>query len=112
MSFKTSITINVDAQRIDDIIHCAIDGDIRYWCPRCAFGSVSDATPNTFTEDDDGKEKTHKLTQAKVKRGLTLFAKLAPKRFQRCFMGDGCEYDADDADLFLQTCLFGEVKYG
>lgn len=54
--------------------------------------------------------ETYELTEEKIVKGITLFAEKFKKRWARIALEE--DYDADDGDLFLQMCLFGEVVYG
>lgn len=64
-----------------------------------------------FVEREDfGEPKTeHVLDLDAVRRGLHAMSVRAPKRFGELLSG---EDDAHTADVFVQCCLFGEVKYG
>jgi hypothetical protein len=49
------------------------------------------------------------LTAAKIRAGLTRMAQNHPKHFADLVAEDG---DASTADVFLQYCLLGEIRYG
>ena len=53
---------------------------------------------------------TYELTEEKIVKGLELFARQFKKRWVRICEEE--DYDGEDADLFLQLCLFEEVVYG
>lgn len=116
ISLSYTVRLTVTAAQIDEIIQCAIDGGIHYWCPECSFGSVNDSaddSPNTFNYFRGSAETatTVVLRQESVERGLQLTAEKAPQVFAHCFAEEG-GYDAGDADVVLQFMLFGEVVYG
>lgn len=58
---------------------------------------------------ENGQEVS--LTRDKVLLGLAKFVK-HPRCTAELFDPDGCGLDAVAADVFLQLCLFGEVRYG
>ncbi len=113
MEKSFAITLRVSTDEVDDIIDCAIDGGIGYWCPTCKFTSVAGDEPNTFTEQGDEKEPIaeHRLTDEGIRRALDIMVNDMPLRYAACFSGDP-DYDVEDADVFLQLCLFGKVVYG
>ncbi len=65
----------------------------------------------TIIETDDGQNKEHILDLAAITMGLDKMAKdkTYAFRFQNIVKD---EYDACDADVFLQFAIFGEVLYG
>lgn len=76
-----------------------IYGDIHY--PLSEGGAV-------FLYDFED-EKRFALDLPKIKTGLQVFATKYPGRFGLFLKGD---FDAEDGDVFLQCCLFGDVVYG
>lgn len=47
-----------------------------------------------------------------VVAGLRALSERAPLAFGRLLARDAYNFDGPDADVLLQCCLFGEVKYG
>jgi len=108
------IEIEIQPQRVNDLLINAIAHGISYWCKRCT--SNEDVTklkdePDTFIEFDEntGKETEHTLTYEKVEKGLKLMIETAPHNFA-AFLSE--TDDASDADVFIQLCLFGDIVYG
>lgn len=62
-----------------------------------------------FTTHDDRK-LNGVLTYEHMMRGLKLLT--TRHEWHRMTEPDGCNWDANDADVFLQLCCFGEVIYG
>jgi hypothetical protein len=50
----------------------------------------------------------HKLDGEAIERGLRLMAQEYPQRFANWHSENE---DAEDGDVFVQLCLFGEVRY-
>lgn len=61
-----------------------------------------------FDETGETPDIDHELGVAQINRGLDLLFKEYPDRAARML---DCGVDAWDGDVFLQLCLFGEVKY-
>lgn len=59
--------------------------------------------------DIEDEEVREILTMGKLYRGLEKVKAMRPNVYQRLVDG---EYDAVDADILVQTALFGEVVYG
>lgn len=60
-------------------------------------------------ETDTPGHETWTLDRAALERGMELLHTKFPDRYVSFLSGD---YDAEDADVFLQLCLFSEVRYG
>lgn len=60
-------------------------------------------------EGDDGKSIKHRLDRAKVMDGLQVMAAKYPRHWES-FVSDNA--DATTGDVFIQCCLFHEIKYG
>lgn len=58
------------------------------------------------TEEDD--KKKYVLDKEAIKKGVSLLALHSPSYFNDILAGDG---DEVTADVLLQYCIFGEVKY-
>lgn len=92
--------------------------DLPGWAfaPLSPYGFVSideyDETVKPDVDDDTvGTVERHKLALNKIERGLTAMAAdyVLARRLGDVLTGHA---DAEDADVFIQCCLFGEVKYG
>lgn len=62
-----------------------------------------------LVEHGDASRTEHTLDLPLIQRGLTLMAAKHPKMFAELVAEDG---DSHTADVFLQYCLLGEVRYG
>jgi hypothetical protein len=62
-----------------------------------------------FIDEEADSEETYKLDRPALERGLQVMADKHPASFGR-FMND--DYDSTTGDIFIQCCLFGEMKYG
>ena len=98
----------VTQEQIDDVVTTALEGGITYWCDRAT--TDVDLGDNYLSEmltkgadiklHDAEEDEWHTLT-------LGAFIKaLGVSSF------DFEQYDALDADLVVQTALFGDVIYG
>lgn len=124
-----STTINVDPQRVQDMIIGAFEGGSNYWLGNGRVELVqpayADMPPagvvwygnelrNVFAEPDfkvtiqhDGEELV--LDQSAITKGLLTMATRYGRHFSDLISEND---DADTADVFLQCCLFGELVYG
>jgi len=57
---------------------------------------------------DKEDNKTYYLNLNKIKNGLEIMAKISPRQFSRILEENT---DAITGDVFLQCCIFNEVKY-
>jgi len=86
-----------------------LEGD--YWPSVMLIPFVQGCYLTLTVEDevDSDPPKTYKLDRDTMKRGLEIMAANEPKHFAD-FLDEND--DAHTADVFLQTCLFGEAIYG
>ena len=73
------------------------------WLPLSEFGSVE-----CIEFDGDGREIKHLLDSFAIRRGLQVFVEQYPHHFADMLLENG---DMITGDVFVQCCLFGEVKY-
>ena len=133
MPTNIEVSIPISDERINDLIISAIEGGINYWCRRIKlFDADNDRvgwayvvkkgivgnTKIVFIEDDgqDGAEHTLDLLSRKfynfpdeLQSGLRAMATKYPWHFAH-FIGEND--DAETADVFIQCCLFGGLRYG
>jgi len=117
---------------VPDLICTAIESGhygIGYWCPKVREGKKpteeQGLTPVPYymfdplhggsitlfvDEDEDGELTPHTLDQEALWKGWRLMQHHDVKRWA-CII-DQEHGDAEDADVFIQYCLFGEVVYG
>lgn len=127
MPFTVSQTVN--SKMIADLVVTAFEGGSAYWCASAELTTIPAYVPEpdqvgvvryshhqvydgdfefTVTTNDDEPE-TFKVGPAKFQTGLNLFATKFPERFANWQKED---YDAEDADVFWQLTVLGDVVYG
>lgn len=102
-------------EQIDDIMICALEGGINYWCYKAGIkkGEVRQAEilsdclskGNTIILLSDDGEKAE-LTKEKLQHAVTV---LYPAVFNEPF--DYENHDADTVDNLIQLAVFGELVY-
>lgn len=132
------ISTHVTEDRIKGLLCCAFEGGSNYWCKVTGyeFGN-SGLTYDNFREGgsqqgedywhpcqliplvegcavliEDSEAFTHetfRLDKEAIAKGLTLMATNYPKHWAD-FISEND--DAETGDVFLQLCLFGEIKFG
>lgn len=118
MDFKVNVSLSFTQQRITDLLICAFEGGSNYWyviltkshkdkniyeCPFLEDGYLLIADKE---EDDcDGWYLNRKTIQI----GLQTMADKYPRHFGD-FINEND--DATTGDVFLQCCLFEEVRFG
>lgn len=126
------IEIEVSSQRIADLMTSAIEGGSTYWCggvylrsPAKRRGTGEEGYPwyarkATYedpdlvievVEDENGMDEgRHMVTQAELRRGLLLMAGEKWGHHLGHILNEN--WDAADADLFLQLVALGDEVYG
>ena len=113
---KFTISHEVTEQQIAYALGSALEGGSHYWISevRCEGLSEDLKTLNlpAIFKDEDGK--THRVTLTDIRRGLVAMARQKPHKFADLFPRDENEgdWDQNDADKFLQFCVFGKLVYG
>lgn len=112
-----SVRIHLKIEDIENLIYSMATGS-RYWCSNAAeFGYEWDVKWMTEKgldhivldgEAEKEEQKNFFLNLERIKRGLTLMAKVEPEHF-----ADIINENSDEvtSDILLQLALFGEVKY-
>ncbi len=125
------ITIDFPRKAIANALCSAFEGGIKYWCYEVRFPSGSEAALAAAREDwihPDGRSRYYgprvgsviyvlerdtgvwfPLWRARIRDGLKVMAETQPGHFGDLLSDQG---DATTADVFVQLCLFGEVRYG
>ena len=117
MKYPTlSVRIHVKFEDIESLLYSAAEGS-KYWADSNQLGYESvvkqalrpkkDGQPVAIKDLED-EPIVYLLNLEKIKKGLTVMAKKERKHF--------CDFISENADMitadvFLQCCLFGEVKY-
>lgn len=119
---KVSRTVFVTKQDIDDIMVCALEGGITYWCSETEvvekeyFGEYASdqiSRGGSLKLYDCESDETYILTLEKLLNGLVLAAKkgYADEWFDDARL-DTMNIDSEAADIIIQMALFGYVVYG
>jgi len=124
-NIQISVRHYFDVEDIKGLLDSASRGSA-YWCenelayesetnkavsgvPSSTLGAkYLECSQITETEHESGAPIVHFLNLDKIKKGLRIFAKKYPTHFSDFLTGN---YDQDTGDVFLQTCLFGIMKY-
>lgn len=125
MNWTVKVDKSFTDDEVEDLIITALEGGSNYWydiievLPSPNIIGDVDMYPKIMysdgviigTKDDDtiNGSKRWTLNRHTITRGLQAWADNMPKSFAKFMAGD---YDADDADVFLQYALFGEVVFG
>lgn len=125
----TKITITVSDEQLAETLCSAYEGGSAYWAKQddgkdspfrfaetpAALGGIPVAplelVPGfsvTITDHEADPPKKHRLTEAKLRRGLQTMAEKYPKHFADVMTEGG---DASTGDVLLQCALFGELVY-
>ena len=121
LEYEVPITINSTlAQKDMEYLLCAaFEGGINYWCSEIivedfhGFTHASEVLaagyPVTLIDMED-EDQNRTIDGESLKKAMALMAEQYPLRM-RDICSDG-DYDANDADIFVQLACFGEVVYG
>lgn len=108
-----SVTLDFDEERVADLLIPAFESGIGYWCriDRHAkpLAIVLGEASALLAEVESLTRRSYTLDRKAIIDGLTTFPKVAPRHFAQWMKGNE---DAETGDVFLQCCLFGEVRYG
>lgn len=124
--FHIKSTTAITDKGVKDLLACALEGGSNYWynIEKVFRTHLDTKDPDVYdaivdgqgvlvgllNEDEDVNGKTQwVLNREAVARGLQVLANDRPELFAKIALED---YDADDADVFLQLTLFGELIYG
>lgn len=112
-------TLEVSPSRLSDLLCTALEGGSNYWY---LISDRDNATKDLAYHEvpmaggflvfkDEIYEATQELQLnfEKMVNGLKIMATLYPRHFKD-FVNEN--EDAVTGDVFLQCCLFGEIKYG
>ena len=116
------IEVNITSQDIDDIMVCALEGGINYWCRQAKvvgkylgrYASDQISCGGTLKLYDAESSDVWELTLDKFLNGMELAIEQGIGLSVNPADGsiDTCEIDADAADAIVQLALFGEVVFG
>ena len=120
---QATITFVLTADDIDDIMTCALEGGINYWCSKAKvvgeyrgeYASEQISRGGTLELYDSGEDEVYELNIEKFMQGF------------KTWIENGYDYngalstngkvdtsliDANDADTIIQFSLFDEIVYG
>lgn len=120
--FTVTVEEPVTAEQIDNLLSAAFEGGSNYWISRpvrpvnndyrgaeFASGVVSRGGTLIISVVESGEdETTYKLDLGKVQVGIAHLLRRRGQRWSWFYE----RHDANDADAFLQFCLFGELVFG
>ena len=114
--------IKVNAEDIDDIMVCALEGGITFWCDEARvvgeylgeYASDQISRGGQLLLHDMEEVETYLLNKEKFMKGLKIF--LDNNEGKICKLDSGYEVDpanidANDADSIIQYAIFGELVY-
>jgi len=123
---RIQTTINIDDQDIVDVIVTALEGGSNYWYFLPDFNGIN----NPLLYDDSKLALSEKIGVAVLRHGLSIkindienpeeflgfINKANIERGLKLYMESQGPFDAamdaDEADLFLQYVVLGEIVYG
>lgn len=121
-SIQPVIEVNITSQDINDIMVCALEGGINYWCRQAKvvgkylgeYASDQISCGGTLKLYDAESSDVWELTLDKFLNGMKLAIEQGIGLSVNPADGsiDTCEIDADAADAIVQLALFGEVVFG
>lgn len=101
------IAVNITIKRVVELIESNCSA---YWAKKFRWKGRPGFQ---IVEHDDGPEKLHIVTPAKLQRGLELMAKAGPDEGGHHFANMLTDStDAWTGDALIQFAVFGELKYG
>lgn len=117
--YTYTMTRVLSSQDVADLIVTAFEGGINYWCggtnlvkgenveqPWYSCPKFYEKDFEIVLDDAEGDDGPWKLTPDAIRRGIDKM----PLELAQAIFDE--EYDANDADTFIQLCLFGEIVYG
>lgn len=114
------ISIDISQQDIDDIMVCALEGGINYWCGEVEvvgehlgeYASEQISRGGKLILHDAESNDKWTLTRADFLNGVKRYV----ERGNHITLDDGsidtCNIDANDADCIVQLALFGDIVFG
>lgn len=114
--------IKVNAEDIDDIMACALEGGITFWCDEARvvgeylgeYASDQISRGGQLLLHDMEEEETYLLSKEKFLKGLKIFLDNNEGKICKLDSGyevDSANIDANDADSIIQYAIFGELVY-
>jgi len=118
MEVIISKKFEITKQQMSDLLVCAFNGGINYWCDDVAIKKHGDASADAYASDVIGcggklilevEGKDHTLTQDKMLKGIAMGMDWGNHATVDDLMDN---HDAETTDVILQYALFDEIVYG
>lgn len=119
---EVKYSVHLTQQDVDDIIGCALEGGINYWCFKAEIADeeyLGEYTSEQVSRggsvklyDIESGEK-YWLDLEKFLNGFKLWVENGDDRYHAVKDGavDCCKIDGETADMIIQYALFGEIVY-
>lgn len=120
---KVEMTVELTQQDVDDIMCCALEGGINYWCNKAEvveskyygeYASEQISRGGSLRLYDCEEDDVYVLDLEKFIAGFKSWLANGYDVHGAVQSGkiDCCNIDADDADQIVQFALFGDIVYG
>ena len=120
---KAIINFKLDMQDVDNIMACALEGGINYWCNKAKvigeylgeYASEQISKGGTLELYDSEEDEVYKLNIEKFMQGFKAWIENGYDCNGAVSANgkvDTGMIDADDADTIIQLALFDEIVYG
>lgn len=121
-TIQPTIEVNITSQDIDDIMVCALEGGVNYWCRKAKvvgkylgeYAHEQISRGGSLVLYDAESSDKWELTLDKFLNGVKLALEQGVGFGVNPADGsiDTCEIDSLAADCIVQLALFGEVVFG
>lgn len=123
IALTVKIEVELKKEDIDDIMCCALEGGINYWCNEAEvvegeyygeFASEQISNGGSLRIYDMEEDKTYLLDLEKFIEGFKIWISKGYDRYGAVSGKevDCCQIDAECADGIVQCALFGDIIYG
>ena len=113
------VKLSFAARRLQDLLISGFEGGVGYWCrissvspPHLAgvsYSKIPFFPSGMLLLRDTIEGKDLSLNREALQAGLALMCLKYPRHFARFVTEDE---DAETGDVFIQCCVFGEIRYG
>lgn len=121
--FKVKRTVVVTQEDVDDIMACALEGGISYWCSEAEvveddyygeYASEQISRGGSLRLYDPEEDKTYILNLAKFVSGFKVWLSKGYDAYDVVKSGkiDTFKIDAEVADAIVQCAVLGDIVYG
>lgn len=118
---KIDVEIRISNEDIDDIMVCALEGGINYWCGKCEvvgdyLGEYASDQISRGGElilyDIEDEDEHWKLNKGKLLKGIRMYIENGYYNIVNNGKINAYEIDAEVADCIIQYALFGGIIFG